>query len=484
MFGKLRIYNTLSGKKEILKPLKNERVNLFVCGPTVYDFSHIGHARTCIIFDCFVKYLSAMGFKVFYLQNITDIDDKIIARAKESQVTPKNLAKTFEKDYFKNMKLLGVNSVNKYARATDYIKEIISQVKRLLDKGYAYKLEDGIYYNIKKFQSYGKLSGRTVLQADDAVSRIDYSKNKKNRGDFCLWKFSRAEEPSWSASFGLPSQLSPDESWEGAGRPGWHIEDTAITEKFFGPQYDIHGGSRDLIFPHHEAEISQMEAISGKKPMAKYWMHTGFLTIEGQKMSKSLNNFITIEAFLKRYPYRYLRFWIAKNLWRSPINYSESTMLEVKSSLEKIGEFLRKIQIIKNGVGKARGSANLNKILKDARTIFYKSLDDNFNTPKAFAAVFELVKKANTLLDQNVLSPKNAADTHKFFEEIDRVFGFIDFDSLKKSNVPDDVKKLFRERENYRKSENWAKADEVRIEIEKYGFSVEDTKSGTVIKKM
>ncbi|MEK7537914.1 MAG: cysteine--tRNA ligase, partial [Patescibacteria group bacterium] len=310
--SKLKIYNTLSGKKDLFKPIKGRQVNLFVCGPTVYDYSHLGHARAYIIFDAFVKYLRHLGFKVFYLQNITNIDDKIIARAREKNVAPKNLAKPFEKEYLNDMKLLGVDSVSKYARATDYIKEIISQVQRLEEKGFAYKIEeDGIYYNIAKFKDYGKLAGRTVLQADDGVSRIDYSKDKKNRGDFCLWKLKQSEqEPSWNSPWGQ-------------GRPGWHIEDTAITEKFFGPQYDIHGGARDLIFPHHQAEVAQMEAISGKKPLVKYWMHAGFLTVNHTKMSKSLGNFITISDFTKRCAPNYLRFFIVKNSWRSPMDYSE-----------------------------------------------------------------------------------------------------------------------------------------------------------------
>src|SRR3989344_889008 len=307
MEKKIKIYNTLSGKKEFIKPLKGKKINLFVCGPTVYDFPHIGNARTYIIFDCFAKYLKQIGFTVFYLQNITDIDDKIIMMAKEKDVEAKDLAIAFEKEYLKSMKALGVTSVAKYARATSHIKEIISQVKRLQEKGYAYKLDDGIYFNIAKFKGYGKLSHRTALQAEDSISRIDYNKNKINRGDFCLWKFEIKGEPRWPAPFG-------------AGRPGWHIEDTAITEKFFGPRYDIHGGGRDIIFPHHEAEVTQMESISGKKPLVKYWMHTGFLTINDQKMSKSLNNSVTIDTFLQRYSVEQLRFWIAKNLWHAPMN--------------------------------------------------------------------------------------------------------------------------------------------------------------------
>ncbi|MBI2054284.1 MAG: cysteine--tRNA ligase [Candidatus Staskawiczbacteria bacterium] len=468
----IKIYNTLSKKKETIKPLKNGKIKLFVCGPTVYDYSHLGHARTYVIFDAFAKYLKKCGFDVFYLQNITDLDDKIIARAKEKGVMPGDLAKVYEKEYLKNMKALQVNGVKKYARATYYIKEIISQVKRLEEKGYAYKIEgDGIYYDISKFKKYGKLSGRTALQAEDSVSRIDYSKNKKNRGDFCLWKFpSTAEEPAWKSPFGL-------------GRPGWHIEDTAITEKFFGAQYDIHGGGLDLIFPHHEAEISQMEAISGKPPMAKYWMHTGFLTVKGQKMSKSLGNFITINDFLKRHPVSHLRFLIIKNLWRSKIDYSESAMVEIAQVLGKIEEFLGKL---KNQNLKLKTASKNSKLILKFENDFYKQLDDDFNTPKAFAVMFEFIKKANRLLDKNLISKNEADRIYKLFEKINEIFGIIDFkiiSSKRKETVPAKIKGLVRSREKYREEQNWQKADEVRKKIEQQGFLIEDTKDGPIIKK-
>jgi len=463
----LKIFNTLSGKKDEFKPIKGKKVNIFVCGPTVYDYSHIGHARTYIIFDSFVKYLKARGFNVFYLQNITDLDDKIIARAREKGVTPKDLAMAFEKEYIKDTKALGINSVSKYARATDCIKEIISQVQRLQEKGYAYKIEgDGIYYNIGKFKGYGKLAGRTALDAEDSVSRIDYSKDKKNRGDFCLWKFSSENEPSWPAPFG-------------DGRPGWHIEDTAITEKFFGPQYDIHGGARDLIFPHHEAEISQMEAISGKSPMAKYWMHGGFLTVAGQKMGKSLGNFITISDLLKRCPANYLRFFVVKNLWSSPVDYSESVMIEVRSAVEKIEEFLRKIKAVKLAKSSKEADVEIKKIKEN----FYKELDDDFNTPKAFAVMFDFINKANVLLDKNLVSKKQAGDIYKFFQGIDKIFGIINFKKVNKT-IPAEIKKLAKLREEYRKNKEWQKADEARKEIEKQGFVVQDSEDGPVIKSI
>lgn len=464
----IKIFNTLSNKKDAFKNLKGKKVNLFVCGPTVYDYSHLGHARNYVVFDVFAKYLRHLGFDVFYLQNITDIDDKIIARAREKGVSPKDLALAFEKEYLKDMKDIGIDSVSKYARATNHIKEIINQVERLLQKGYAYKIdEDGIYYDISKFKGYGKLSGRTAIQAEDAVSRIDYSKNKKNRGDFCLWKFKQEDlDPSWPSPFG-------------EGRPGWHIEDTAITEKFFGPQYDVHGAARDLIFPHHEAEISQMEAISGKSPMAKYWMHVGFLTINGQKMSKSIGNFIAIKDFLRRYSANYLRFFVVKNLWSSPVDYSESTMIEVKAAVEKIEDFLRRLKTVKT----TKGSATIKKAILEAEIDFYRDLDDDFNTPKAFAVLFDFIKNINQSLDQNLVSKKQATEISIFFKEINEIFGIIDFKKINKG-IPKEIKELVKTREKYRKAGEWQKADQVRMQIEKEGYVVKDTSSGPDIKKI
>ncbi|MBM3206530.1 MAG: cysteine--tRNA ligase [Candidatus Staskawiczbacteria bacterium] len=467
----IKLFNTLGGKKEVFKPLRRGKINLFVCGPTVYDFSHIGHARTYIIFDCFVKYLKTIGYKVFYLQNITDIDDKIILRAKEKDVLPSDLAQAYEKEYLKDMKIIGVDSVNKYARATDHIKEIISQVERLMEKGFAYKIDDGIYFDTLKFKEYGKLSGRTSLEVEDSFSRIDYSKNKKNRGDFCLWKFRDSQdEPSWNSPFGQ-------------GRPGWHIEDTAITEKFFGAQYDIHGGGRDLLFPHHEAEVTQMESLSSKKPMAKYWLHTGFLTINGQKMSKSLNNSVLISSFIERYSSFEIRFWIAKNLWKSPLDYSESTMMEVKSALSKIEEFLRKLQEAQKSKSKNKKESLL-KLIKITESNFFNDLSDDFNTPKAFATLFEFIKQINKLIDSDLLSLKDAKAIYKLFERIDKIFGIIDFKKIKKSNTPKEVSELMKKREEFRKNQLWDKADEARKEIEKYGYTVEDKKDGPILKKL
>ena len=463
----LKLYNTLTRKKEVFKSLRNKKVNFFVCGPTVYDFSHIGHARTYVIFDVIVKYLRQKRYDVFYLQNITDIDDKIINRAKEKKISPQKLARDFEKEYLKDIKDLKINSVMKYARATEHIKEIINQVQRLLKKGYAYQIEDGIYYDISKFKEYGKLSKRTVLQAEDAVSRIDESKEKRNKGDFCLWKFSKEGEPVWPASFGR-------------GRPGWHIEDTAITEKYFGPQYDIHGGAKDLIFPHHEAEIAQMEALSGKKPMVKYWLHSGFLTVNGRKMAKSFGNFIFIKDFLKENPARLLRFLIIKTLYRSPINYKEKLLLQTKKELERIEEFIKKMQNAKCKMQKNNSKFKISKFRKD----FDLAMEDDFNTPKAVAVIFELINKGNSLIDKNKISSNDAKNILNLLKNFDEVLGINLKYEIKKVPLSQEILNLVKERERHRKQKNWKGADEIRSKIRKMGYGVEDTKKGPKLKKV
>src|SRR3989344_1538995 len=412
----LKVYNTLKREKEEFKPLKDKKINLFVCGPTVYDYSHIGHAKTYLQFDLIVKYLIYKKYKVFYLQNITDIDDKIIKRAKELNITFDKLAKEYEKYYYEDMNSLKVNSVDKYARATDYIKDIVSQVERLVKKGYAYKISDGYYFDLKKFSDYGKLSGRTTLGEEDAVSRIDENSEKKNKGDFCLWKFSKADEPSWDTKLGK-------------GRPGWHIEDTAITEHFFGPQYDIHGGAKDLIFPHHEAEIAQMESISGKKPLVKYWLHTGFLNVQGSKMSKSLRNFITIREALKKYDYKVLRFFFFTNHYRKPIDFSDANLKQAKNSLERIKEFISRSKGKKGNVNK--------ELIEKARKSFFDALNDDFDTPKATSVLFDFIREAN----------KNdiGNNCYRLMKEIDAIFDLFDFTE---ERIPKEIKLLAEKREN------------------------------------
>jgi len=472
----LKLYNTLSRKKESFKTRKSKKVNLFVCGITPYDLAHIGHARTYIVFDMIAKYLREKGFDVFYLQNITDVEDRIIQRAREKKTTLEKLARQFEKEYLKDMKTLKVDSVTKYARATDYIKEIIRQVKRLKTKGFAYKIKEGIYYDISKLKDYGKLSNRTVSQAEDAVSRIDESKAKKNRGDFCLWKL--APYQTYSGAGFEPAWPSP---W-GPGKPGWHIEDTAITEKHFGPQYDIHGGAKDLMFPHHEAEIAQMEAISGKVPMVKYWLHAGFLIVKGRKMAKSLGNFITIQDFLKSHPPRILRFFILKSHYRSPINYTEKEVLQTKQQLERIDEFIDKIKA--HAVGHAMSKNQAQALVSKTREEFEKAMNDDFNTPKALSSVFNLVTRVNVLLAKHKLSSSDARDILRFLKGVDKVFNCIFWGRPEKGKIPNKILKLVVEREKYRKQRNWKAADEIRRKVQKMGYWIEDVKEGQKIKRV
>jgi cysteinyl-tRNA synthetase len=465
----IKLYDTLSGKKKLFKPRSGKKIEIFVCGPTVYDYSHIGHARTYIAFDAFVKYLRAQEYEVRYAQNITNIDDKIIVRSRELNQPPEELARNFETEYFHDMEGIKVDSVDKYARATDYIPQIISQVQRLMAAQYAYKIEDeGIYFDILKFKEYGKLSRRTVEQAEDAVSRIDESIKKRNKGDFVLWKLSKPGEPKWPSPWG-------------DGRPGWHIEDTAITETEFGAQYDIHGGARDLMFPHHESEIAQMEAISARVPLVNYWMHTGFLTIAGRKMAKSLGNFITIHEFLREHSRESLRLLVLSSHYRSPIDYTEAAVEQAEANVKRLGEFRSKLTNLTSPpptpplLTKERGKGG------EVEKNLYQHLDDDFNTPKALAVLFELIRDNNTRIAKNKLSARDAGAILEFLNEVNKIFGVIP--SVEAKSIPTHIMALTEQREQLRKDGKWDDADKIRMEIEIAGYRIDDTPEGPQIKR-
>ena len=461
----LKVFNTLTRKKEVFKPRVGKKVNMFVCGPTVYDYSHLGHAKTYVQFDFIVRCLRHKGYKVFYLQNITDLDDKIIKRAKENNETPKSLARRFEREYHKDMRALGITSVDKYACATDYIKAIIEQVKALLEKGYAYEIEDGIYYDLSKFKDYGKLSRRTIVEAEDAVTRIDESIGKRNKGDFCLWKRSKPDEPMW------------DSPWF-KGRPGWHIEDTAISESHFGPQYDVHGGARDLIFPHHEAEIAQMEAKSGKKPFVKYWLHTGFLTVEGRKMAKSLGNFITLRDALKKYDAETIRFFFASTHYRSPIDFSQKNLEQSKKSLDRLYTTLESVHFMKTMKKRTPQEKQFEMRLKGYKEKFIAAMDDDFNTREALKVVFKISNEVNKFISRRKeLSKDVKKNILNTFKELGDIFGILQ-KKIKKGKLPNKIKKLIDEREEARKAKNWKRADAIRVKLKKMGILLEDTPEG------
>jgi cysteinyl-tRNA synthetase len=471
----MRIYNTLSGKKEDFKAALSA-VNLFVCGPTVYDYSHIGHARTYVFFDAFVKFLRKhLGLKVTYLQNITDIDDKIINRAIEQNKNWKDISKTFGDEYMDDMASLGVTSVDTYAPTTDYIPEIISQTERLVKKGFAYTATDpstglgasSVYFDVRKFPEYGKLSHQKIEELKEGV-RNESEPGKKYFADFALWKASKESLSSEaSAKLDEPSWKSP---W-GAGRPGWHIEDTATTEKHFGPRYQIHGGGLDLIFPHHEAEIAQMESVSGLSPMAQIWMHTGLLMSGGEKMSKSLGNFVTIKDFLAENSPEVLRYIMLSSYYRSPLDFTKKSIDMASASISRIKDFIGRLEKVDN----QSPPFPVEEFIKE----FWKHLEDDFNTPQAFGSLFELIKESNKFIDSHSLSQRDAQRIIDFISDVNDIFGILP----KEESVPAEIMALRADREKARSEKDFSKADEIREKIEKLGWNIKDSENGAIITK-
>ncbi len=455
----LKIYNTLSRKKEVFK-VPSKRINAFVCGPTVYDYSHIGHARTYIAYDVMARWLRHNGYKLKFLMNITDVDDKIINRAKERGINPIDLAREYEKIFYEDMKALGIDTIDIFARASEHIGEIIDQIKRLMKGGLAYETKTGIYFDISKFKDYGKLSNQKPEELDR--HRIELDPTKKNPHDFSLWKKQSKEELGWDSPYGY-------------GRPGWHIEDTAISEKYLGQQYDIHGGGIDLIFPHHESEIVQMESVSGKKPMVKYWLHTGFLLVGGQKMSKSLGNFIIIRDVLKDYEPTALRLFFISTHYRSPIDFSESALKEARTNLERMKNFVESLNSSLNLKIKGSESSPLGKKLKILKERFEGAMDDDFNTPMALAVLFEYMKIVNKYIEK----PKSRKEIKlalKGFLEMTSILG-LKFEA-KKQKISEGIENLIKEREELRKEKKFGEADKIRKKLYDTGVILEDTPQG------
>ncbi|MEK7114742.1 MAG: cysteine--tRNA ligase [Patescibacteria group bacterium] len=452
----MHIYNTLTEKKEILEKPKKGPLKLFVCGPTVYDSSHIGHAKTFISFDVIARYIRAQNFKLNYLQNITDVDDKIIERAKKEKKTPQAVARQFEEEFHQDMKLLNVTSVDKYARASEFISAILRQIKNLISKGFAYQTSSGIYFEVRKFKKYGQLSKQNLEELRPGY-RIETDPEKRDPLDFALWKIS-ADEPNWPSPWG-------------SGRPGWHIEDTAITEEIFGVQYDLHGGGLDLKFPHHESEIAQQESASGKQPFVKIWLHSGFLLVNGEKMSKSLKNFTTIKDFTKKYSPIVLRYMVVSGHYRSPFNYTDKLAEQTKTTVNNLIKFLTKMNLISKTKNHSLSVFDTH-IFEEG---FYKAMDDDFNTPEALASIFSLVNKINEQ-GWNV-SATQAKIVKKIIEKHLAILGL----DIKPIEIPENIKNLVEQREIFRKKQNFKAADEMRKQIKELGFEVEDTPMGPLV---
>ncbi len=435
----MKLYNTLTRKIEEFVPINPPRVKMFVCGPTVYDFAHIGNAKTYTQFDFMVRYLRFRGFDVRYVMNITNIDDKIIKRSRERKMDWEKLANEFEKAFLEDMQAMHNTAVSQYAQATKYMDQIVKQVKILVKKGFGYQTSDGIYFDNKKFPNYGRLSGRTKADHDAGVSRIDESHDKKNKNDFCLWKLSEPGEPFWETELGR-------------GRPGWHIEDTAITETLLGQQYDIHGGAIDLIFPHHEAEIAQMESASGKSPLVRYWLHGAFLNMNASKMSKSRGNFTSMRDALEKYGYRLLRFFFISNHYRTTLEWSENSLEQSKNALQRLDDFTLKIN---------KGLKDDFETVNKLRGEIIENLDNDFDTPKAIALIFSFIRGF-----------RGGENTLKLFLELNSLFDFFIFEK----EIPEEIKKLLDERESARKNKDFKTADGIRDMIKDKGYDVSDPK--------
>lgn len=448
----IRVYNTLTKRKDVLDPMTPGVIKMFVCGPTVYDFSHAGHAKTYTQFDLIARCLRKRGYQVTYAQNLTDIDDKIIRRAHELEIEPRAVADKYTAAYHEDMAALHNTSVDIYGRALDYIDEIVAQVQQLIARGHAYQLDDGWYFDLSTFPDYGKLSGRTEVQAEDAVSRVDENDKKRNPGDFALWKARKPGEPYWDTSLGQ-------------GRPGWHIEDTAITEALFGPQYDLHGGAVDLIFPHHEAEIAQMEAASGKVPLVRYWMHTGLLRVDGAKMGKSAGNFRTIRDLLSVVDFRTLRYAFLSHHYRSSMELSDTVIDNARNARRRVENFARSID---TSGSETAGSVTL---AARARELFFQRLDDDFDTPGALAVLFDYIREQN----KSGEAPGQSAQT--LLQDVEELFEAFDFDEHKVDSS--EIEAMIANRRELREARNFAEADAIRQNLQELGIVIEDTADGT-----
>jgi cysteinyl-tRNA synthetase len=449
------IYNSLARKKEELIPLDPAKLNIYSCGVTVYDECHIGHARSLYIFDVIARYLKYRGFKVEFVRNITDIDDKIINRANELKIDWKELVKKYIASYYEDLRVLGIDKADSEPRATENIPDMIKHIGILIDKGYAYVTDTGVYFSVRKFKDYGKLSGQSIEQMLSGV-RKEADETKTDPLDFALWKKSKPGEPSWPSPWGQ-------------GRPGWHIECSVMSTKYLKTDtLDIHAGGRDLIFPHHENEIAQSEAQSGK-PFAKYWLHHGLLTIDGQKMAKSLGNFITIKEALSKYPADALKIFFLQAHYSSPIDFSEKRMEEAKQALERILILTDKIE------KKAKQGENKSfKEVDEIKNRFIKAMDDDFNTSQALAALFDLVNTTN----KNIAQAPFIFSAAETLAELAAIFGL----ELKRGDseiLPDGIVALIDKRNQAKKRQDFKEADMIRKTLETQGIILEDTEDGT-----
>lgn len=475
----LQVYNYLSRQKEVFTPLERGRVHMYVCGPTVYDHAHLGHAKLYVAMDVIVRYLRFLGYKVRYVQNITDVghlldtgEDRIIKGARRERVEPMELVEIYMRSYFEDMDALGVIRPNISPRASAHIPEQIELIKTLLEKGYAYEVDGNVYFSVEKFPEYGKLSGRKVEELEPGA-RVEVREEKRHPADFALWK--RAE----------PEHILRWPSPWGWGYPGWHIECTAMAIKYLGETFDIHGGGIDNLFPHNECEIAQAEAATGK-PFARYWILAGSLTVNGVKMSKSLGNYLTIKDALKLYRPEVIRTFILSAHYRGPLDYSREAMEAAQEGLRRLHNTVRQVRTRMRQAPIAEGTADLSYMadLEPHRQAFLEAMDDDFNTPKAIAALHELARTVNRMLDSG--KPINrgtlAAIDQMFSELGGQILGIIP-EQLEppevRSELVDGLMRIILDlRQEYRMAKDWARADAIRQRLMELGIVVEDRPEG------
>ncbi|KAF0993509.1 cysteine--tRNA ligase [Geobacillus sp. TFV-3] len=458
----IRLYNTLTRKKEPFEPLEPNKVKMYVCGPTVYNYIHIGNARAAIVFDTIRRYLEFRGYDVTYVSNFTDVDDKLIKAARELGESVPAIAERFIEAYFEDIQALGCKKADIHPRVTENIDAIIEFIQALIDKGYAYEVDGDVYYRTRKFREYGKLSHQSIDELQ-AGARIEIGEKKDDPLDFALWKAAKEGEICW------------DSPW-GKGRPGWHIECSAMARKYLGDTIDIHAGGQDLTFPHHENEIAQSEALTGK-PFAKYWLHNGYLNINNEKMSKSLGNFVLVHDIIRRIDPQVLRFFMLSVHYRHPINYSEELLESARRGLERLKTAYSNLQ------HRLQASTNLTdndeewvSRIADIRASFIREMDDDFNTANGIAVLFELAKQANLYLQEKTTSEKVIHAFLREFEQLADVLGL----TLKQDELLDEeIEALIQKRNEARKNRDFALADRIRDELRAKNIILEDTPQGT-----
>ena len=464
----MEIYNTLTRKKETFVPLEEGKVKMYCCGPTVYNFIHIGNARPICLFDVFRRYLEFRGYDVTFVQNFTDVDDKIIKKANEEGVTAAEIAQRYIKEYETDAKGLGVRPATVHPTVTGHIPDIIDIIQTLIHKGHAYQAGGDVYYRTRSFPEYGKLSHMPIDELESGA-RIAVGEQKEDPLDFALWKAAKPGEPDW------------DSPW-GQGRPGWHIECSAMNRAIFGDTIDIHCGGQDLIFPHHENEIAQSEGASGK-PFAHYWMHNGYINVDNVKMSKSLGNFFTVRDVAEKFGYEPIKFMMLQAHYRSPINYTLEVIQQCQASLKRIYNCKEKLTLTLAKAPEGAMTQEQKDTIDGFRQQFITAMDDDFNTADAVSAIFELVRQINTDCDRNPLPSKEYFTyTQALFDTLLDVMGIV-IAQQQEEQLPAQVQELVERRAQARKEKNFALADQLRDEIAALGYEVKETRQGTQITK-